>query len=196
MLDDIIKTKWSESHGAADKFLGAGVLYYALVYGLGAQQCVCLGSGGGFVPKIMIAAQRQLVADGWKGKPSVTLVDADVGPWGRPVYGSDGIPGWPEIRLVKQLTSEAAAQFSQINYLHVDADHSYDGVMADLEAYGSRMNDHSWAITVHDTCNSLAPQPIGAWKASQQWALANKHDMVTFGWGAGVSLIMPRKGSS
>ena len=53
---------WSASHGSAadSEDLSAGILYYALAYSLRATTCVCLGSGGGFVPRMMRQAQRDL----------------------------------------------------------------------------------------------------------------------------------------
>ena len=45
-------------HGAMDGFLGSGMLYYAFAYALKAKVSVCLGSGGGFVPRLLRQAQR------------------------------------------------------------------------------------------------------------------------------------------
>lgn len=97
--------KWSESHGARDGHMGVGALYFSLPYMLQAQHCVCLGSGAGFVPLMMLAAQRRLIQEGRLAKTDVTLIDADVGIWGRPVYAS-GEAIDPELKLIKKLTSE------------------------------------------------------------------------------------------
>ena len=53
---------WCVSHGAEEDTpeLGAGILYYALAYAHRARTCVCLGSGGGYVPRLMRQAQRDL----------------------------------------------------------------------------------------------------------------------------------------
>jgi hypothetical protein len=56
----IASSKWSESHGAVNNFAGMGSIYYALTYTYKAKKCVCLGSGGGFVPKLMHLAQQTL----------------------------------------------------------------------------------------------------------------------------------------
>jgi hypothetical protein len=201
MLDSlnrsITRVKWADSHDAVGQFLGAGGLYYGLIYALAARRCVCLGSGGGFVPMMMVAAQRQLVADGVLRAVDVTLVDGNVGPWGRPDYDLGGISRYPEIKIVVSLTHDAADQFADIDYLHVDADHSYEGALADFQDYGSRMRGNHWVITVHDTCNAYKGLPvIGAYRAAREWATANGHEMVTFDIGEGVSVIAPRKGFS
>lgn len=44
---------WRGMHGASKENLGAGMLYYVLAYAAQAKLCVCLGSGDGFVPRIL-----------------------------------------------------------------------------------------------------------------------------------------------
>ena len=43
--------RWS--HGATDKHLGDGILIYSLIQFFKFKSLVCLGSGGGFIPRIM-----------------------------------------------------------------------------------------------------------------------------------------------
>jgi hypothetical protein len=50
---------WALSHGAEGEYL-MGLLYYALTYTLKARLAVCLGLGGGFVPRLMRQTQRDL----------------------------------------------------------------------------------------------------------------------------------------
>ena len=63
---------WCFSHGSGNgsEDLGAGMLYYSLAYSLKARTCVCLGSGGGFVPRMMRQAQRDLELGGEQDHPS------------------------------------------------------------------------------------------------------------------------------
>ena len=196
MFDDIIQnTSYANSHGAEGSNPGMGFLYYGLPYMLKASRCVCLGSGAGFVPKMMYKAQQELVAEGSISEINITLVDADIGPWGRPEY-VDGLFNYPEVIRIKALTDDAAYMFNNIDYLHVDADHSYEQIYKDLSNYGTRMKDDRWAITVHDTYNfSEGDHPtIGSYQASVDWARDNGHDMVNFPIGCGTALIMPRIG--
>src|SRR4051812_20243373 len=51
---------WHRSHGTTGPFLGGAMLYYAFAYALRARIAVCLGSGGGFVPRVLRQAQRDL----------------------------------------------------------------------------------------------------------------------------------------
>lgn len=192
----IAESKWSESHGACGGFAGLGAIYYALPYSLKADRCVCLGSGAGFVPKLMVEAQRTLVAENVIGGVDVSLVDADIGVWGRPVY-QETIEGYENIRIHKRLTDEAFTDFADIAYLHVDADHTYEQVYKDLCNYGARMRERDWAITVHDTHNvpgHHANLGIGAYRAARQWAEENGYGFVNFTVGCGTALIMPKNG--
>lgn len=200
MYENIIQSsKWYESHGADAKnnHASMGSIYFSLPYLLKAKKCVCLGSGGGFVPKLMHLAQTALIEEKLLKNVDISLVDADIGIWGRPVYGNS-IPDYPDIKLIKELTDNACDQFYDINYLHVDADHTHDQVYKDLKNYGSRMADWSpWAITIHDTYNIGAVNsglPIGCYSAAKQWAAENDYDIVNFPIGCGTALIMPRMG--
>ena len=53
-----LKYRWT--HGATDKHLGDGLLIYSTIQYMRAKTCVCLGSGGGFVPRIMSQARMDL----------------------------------------------------------------------------------------------------------------------------------------
>lgn len=76
---------WCGSHGADGDYLGMGLIYYGIAYILRAKLAVCLGSGGGFVPRLMRQAQRDLgIADDAR----TILVDAN-----RPEAGRVCLPG-------------------------------------------------------------------------------------------------------
>lgn len=193
VFDDFSGLKWSESHGVEGKHIGAGMLYFGLPYMLRAERCVCLGSGAGFVPRMMVAAQQRLIEEGLLSKVDVTLVDADIGIWGRPVYQS-GEDIHPQVRLVKKLTAEAVGEVGPINFLHVDADHSYEGVTEDLVNYLPLMTG-DWAVTVHDTHNpNNAHLPIGSWRAAEEFAYRCGFAITNFKVGCGTALIRPVNG--
>ena len=147
MLQEAI---FSPSHGTTESFLGMGMLYYTLAYFQQAKLCVCLGSGDGFVPRLMRQAQRDVPV-----RDSITyLVDADMpeAGWGGPDYFNkpDGVFRKEfDVHIVKLMTKDAIQLFRgrRIDYLHIDADHSYEHVKEDFDLYAPL----SSIITLHDT---------------------------------------------
>ena len=74
--------RWS--HGATNKHLGDGILIYSLIQFHKYKTLVCLGSGGGFIPRIMSQARYDLSVEGfykevgmeWGDNGSTYVVDA------------------------------------------------------------------------------------------------------------------------
>jgi len=187
---NVPSVKWSESHGADGEYKGAGAMYFTLPYMLKSKHCVCLGSGSLYVPMMMLEAQKHLLRFGFINSLKVTLVDADTGIWGRPTYMDSTMP--EGIELVRKLTKDAAAELSDINYLHVDADHSFEGAYEDLQNYYPLMTG-DWAITIHDTHNeSNAHLPIGTWRAAEKFSSENNLELINFKIGCGTALIRKR----
>ena len=56
--DKPVSYRWT--HGATDLDLGDGLLVYSIIQYMRAKVCVCLGSGGGFIPRIMTRARQDL----------------------------------------------------------------------------------------------------------------------------------------
>lgn len=190
--------KWSESHGASLSTLGAGLLYYTLTSMLNAKVCVCLGSGGGFVPRLMAQAQLDMHNSG-----RTILVDADTGPWGRPDWiqpGSFFRTAFPMIEIVPMLTKDAANMFLnadlKIDYLHIDADHSKEGTFADLRDYYPLVKDQG-VISLHDTVSVDDPTsvhpPSGVARAIRRFVNESLVSVIDFPMiGAGTAIM--RKG--
>jgi hypothetical protein len=163
MILEPVKYRWT--HGATDLHLGDGLLVYSFIQFIRAKVCVCIGSGGGFIPRLMTQARMDLhsqnIFDG-KGQPewgdigTTIIVDA--------ANGVGGFTDWinensflrqhfqPQVILE---TSEKAfydyfiRQDIKIDYLHIDGDHSYEGVKKDFELYSSIMSENG-IITIHD----------------------------------------------
>jgi hypothetical protein len=142
---------WMESHGATEDHLGSGILYYALPYLLRCRLNVCLGSGGGFVPRMMREAQRDL------GFGRTVLIDANLpeAGWERPkwLHGDSFFRRmYPDIEIILKTTADAALIFEAgtIDYLHIDADHSYEAVMNDFKTYEPLLAPNA-LVTFHDT---------------------------------------------
>jgi len=158
--------RWS--HGATDKHVGDGMLIYSLIYFHKFKSLVCLGSGGGFIPRIMSQARYDLSVEGfydeismeWGDNGSTYLVDA--------CNGFNGEVDWEDEnsllrktfhpKFIKDTTENAYYNFFvkqdiKIDLLHIDADHTFEGVKKDFELYSQRMNKGG-IITIHDTDRS------------------------------------------
>jgi len=160
---------WCSSHGSGkgSSDLGAGILYYGLAYALKAKTCVCLGSGGGFVPRLMRQAQRDLGLPAARtilvdGAQQVQQERKDI--WGSPDWIEEDSTfrrNYPDIEIVLKLTEDAFNEVfvpadTTIDFLHIDADHHYDGAAGDWELYRSLVPD-TGVITLHDTTNYREP---------------------------------------
>jgi hypothetical protein len=193
---------WCSSHGAVDGgvFLGAGILYYALAYALAPKICVCLGSGGGFVPRLMRQAQRDLRLDSSRtilvdGAQNVSESRKDI--WGSPYWleeDSTFRTNYPDVDLVLQLTVNAFREyFSQqhivIDYLHIDADHHYDGVKRDWDLYRTLVPD-SGVITLHDTVNYR--EPCGVPRLLDEIRADGEYELVNFPVSYGTAIARKR----
>lgn len=156
--------RWT--HGATDFHLGDGLLIYSIIQLMRYKTLVCLGSGGGFIPRIMTQARldlhEQCIFTGDRdynhGDIGVTyLVDAANGIGGDIDYGDkDSFFRYQFIpRFIKDTTEKAFYNFFvkqdiQIDFLHIDAGHSYEDVKQDFELYSTLVKPNGM-ISIHDT---------------------------------------------
>tara|TARA_R100000027_G_scaffold66702_1_gene63186 strand:- start:596 stop:1372 length:777 start_codon:yes stop_codon:yes gene_type:complete len=168
-----VKYRWT--HGATDFHLGDGLLIYSAIQYMRAKTCVCLGSGGGFIPRIMSQARMDLhdqkIFEGeklmeWGDVGTTILVDAS--------NGVGGHTDWVEkdsffrthfpCRVILDTTENAYYNFFvkediKIDYLHIDAGHSYEDVKKDFELY-SKLLSPNGIISIHDTDESFEKEHI------------------------------------
>ncbi len=142
---------WARMHGAKKEDLGAGMLYYGMVYAMHAKTCVCLGSGDGFVPRVLRQAQRDLCLENSR----TILIDGNTGPWGHPLWLPENSilkQEFPEIEIILMTTQKALelAKGWTIDYLHIDADRTVRGALQDFLDYLPLMADNG-VIVLHDT---------------------------------------------
>jgi hypothetical protein len=164
--EEINPVPYRWSHGATDTHLGDGLIIYSLIQYMRAKVCVCLGSGGGFIPRIMTQARydlhKQNIFEGnsdfnYGDIGSTYVVDA--------MNGVGGIVDWFaeesffrrtfHPRIINSTTEEAFYDFFvlqdiKIDYLHIDAGHSYENVKEDFELYSQIMSENG-IISIHDT---------------------------------------------
>ena len=162
--DEPVPYRWT--HGATDLHMGDGIIVYSLIQHMRAKVCVCIGSGGGFIPRIMTQARidlhKQKIFDGnsdynWGDIGSTYLVDACNGIGGpndleneSSFFRSTFYP-----RLIKATSVDAYHDFFirqdiKIDLLWIDGDHSYEGVKTDFDLYSKILSDKG-VIIIHDT---------------------------------------------
>jgi len=183
--DTPVPYRWT--HGATDKHLGDGLLIYSIIQFMRAKVCVCLGSGGGFIPRIMTQARVDLYDAGifegdrdynWGDIGTTIIVDAANEVGGKvdwldkdSFFRKNFYP-----RILNETTENAFHNFFvkediKIDYLHIDAGHSYDDVKRDFEQYSTLMSDNG-IISIHDTDIRYAQNYIVSKDISDQ----NHHD--------------------
>jgi len=130
------------------------------------KNCLCIGSGGGYIPRIITQARVDLHKQGifegngdynWGDIGTTYVVDACNG-----IGGPNDLENeesfyrthfWP--RFIKDTSENAFHNFFirqdiKIDFLFIDGDHSYEGVKKDFELYSSIVNDNG-IIVIHDT---------------------------------------------
>jgi len=147
--------RWS--HGATDKHMGDGMILYSLMYFFKPKMSVCLGSGNGFIPRIMSSVNQDLKEEGFKRDDTeVILVDAFNGVAGVPDWDMDSFfPTAFRVNVLKTTTEKAYYEYFikrdiKIDMLWIDADHTYEGIKKDFDLYSQIMSENG-IIIIHDT---------------------------------------------
>ena len=161
---ELVPYLWT--HGATKSHLGDVLIIYSLIQHMRAKVCVCIGSGGGFIPRIMTQAKvdlhKQKIFEGdpdynWGDIGATYLVDACNGVGGpNDLENEDSffrLNFYP--RLIKSTSVDAYYDFFvrqdiKIDVLFIDGDHSYDGVKTDFDLYSKILSDNG-LIIIHDT---------------------------------------------
>ncbi len=153
-----VSYRWT--HGANDSYMGAGIFYYAIPYFLKARVCVCLGSGGGYVPRLMVDAtwelnETKMYDEGIKGE--VYVVDATNNVNGEVDWSDDDsfLREKFNPKFINTTTEDAFYNFFvkrdvKIDYLHIDAGHTYEDCKQDFDLYSTLMNENG-IISIHDS---------------------------------------------
>ncbi len=186
--------KFHTSHSALGSFLGGGIVCYAFPYMIKAKTAICLGSGSGFIPRLMRQAQRDC---GIEKESKTILIDAnlpDAG-WGVPDYfntESFFLKNF-DVIVIQQRTDIAIQQLIkeevQIDYIHIDADHSYAAVKQDFENYRPLMSSRS-IMTFHDTRET--GHNAGVWKFIRELRGCRDLDVIDLHIGTGLGVVRVR----
>lgn len=162
--DNPVPYRWT--HGATDFHMGDGIVVYSLIQHLRAKNCVCIGSGGGYIPRIMTQARIDLHKQGifegngdynWGDIGSTYVVDACNGVGGdtdidneESFYRQNFYP-----RFIKDTSENAYYNFFvlqdiKIDFLFIDGDHTHEGVKKDFDLYSKLLSENG-LIIIHDT---------------------------------------------
>ena len=81
---------------------------------------------------------------------------------------------YPEIRLVLDTTTRSiptrlSADRVRIDYLHIDADHSYEECLADFDEYSTLMAP-SYVISIHDTDMPTIARIVNELRGATHWS--------------------------
>jgi len=161
---DSVPYRWT--HGATTEHMGDGLIVYSLIQHMRAKTCVCIGSGGGFIPRIMTQARIDLHKQNiFEGNPDINWGDIGVT---YIVDACNGVGGPNDLedensyynkqfqpRLIKSTSEDAYYNFFvlqdiKIDVLFIDGDHSYEGVKLDFDLYSNIITDKG-IIIIHDT---------------------------------------------
>jgi hypothetical protein len=153
--DTPVPYRWT--HGATTEHMGDGLLVYSLIQHMRAKICVCIGSGGGFIPRIMTRARLDLHKQNiFEGDPDINWGDIGVT---YIVDACNGIGGPNDLedensyyhkqfqpQLIKSTSEDAYYNFFvlqdiKIDVLFIDGDHSYEGVKLDFDLYSNILSD-------------------------------------------------------
>lgn len=156
--------RWT--HGATDVHMGDGIIVYSIIQHMRAKNCVCIGSGGGFIPRIMTQARIDLHKQGiFQGNPDYNW--GDIGATYL-VDPCNGIGGPSDVldensffrthfypRFIKETSEKAFYNFFipqdiKIDVLFIDGDHTYEGVKLDFDLYSTILSPNG-VIIIHDT---------------------------------------------
>jgi hypothetical protein len=156
--------RWA--HGATESSMGDGILIYSIIHFMRAKVCVCLGSGGGFIPRIMTQARQDLHTTGiltgndgmsWGDIGTTYVVDAANEVGGKVNWLNEDSFFRKQFcpRIINDTTENAFYNFfikedTKIDYLHIDAGHSYEDVKNDFNLY-SKILSPNGIISLHDT---------------------------------------------
>jgi len=181
--------------------LGYGWIHYALIRNLKPKRVLCIGSKYGYIPAVCAIACK----DNKFGK--VDFVDAGLdindfnGPgahWGgvgfwkkcnpKKYFGKFGLENYIDLNV---MTSEKFAKKfpkQKYDYIHIDGDHSYNGVKKDFDLFWPKLNKSGF-LAIHDIAsqdkdgNVYGPRDF--WKELK----GNKKNVFEFNQDPGLGII-------
>ena len=163
-FDITVPYRWT--HGATNEHMGDGIIVYSIIQQMRAKNCVCIGSGGGFIPRIMTQSRIDLHSQGiFEGNPDYNWGDIGATYLVDPCNGVGGPSDVTDEdsffrthfypRFIKRNSEDAFYNFFIpqgiiIDVLFIDGDHSYEGVKKDFDLYSTILSENG-IILLHYT---------------------------------------------
>lgn len=159
---DIVKRHYyapNQNRGNSEYSFGFGLIHYALIRNIRPERVLCVGSLKGYMPAICALACKD------EGIGKVEFVDEGGVNWGgggvwqgltdlRAYWAPLGIEDWVETHVTRIEDYE----LGQYQYVHLDADHSYEGCKRQFELIWPHL-DRGGLFTFHDI----------AWRLKSAW---------------------------
>lgn len=200
VVSEYSNLKYADSHiygcTQGGGFAGGGMLYYGIVSANLPKVAVVIGSGAGFVPRIVAQAQRD--SEDLSPDSITYFIDADIDITSFDSGQNYGAADLVNVRLDKNLfmmkmrSSYAAQLFKneniKIDYLHIDGDHSVKGIVEDWK-YFYRLLSKDAVITFHDL-NSVRDVEIALKQIKQ---ISPTIEYIVFN-NAGVGVVVAQLG--
>lgn len=100
---------------------------------------------------------------------------------------------YQNVELIRKTTLQAVPHFrdGSVDLLHIDADHTYEGVKADWEGYLPKVSEQG-AVILHDIYTFTHPQ-LKVWKLWEEIKAAHPGRTFEFPHAWGVGLVQPNR---
>lgn len=170
---DEVPFRWT--HGATESHLGDGLIVYSIVQHMRAKNCLVIGSGGGFIPRIITQARVDLHNQGifegdsdknWGNIGVTYVVDACNEVGGKTDIENDNsfFRKTFHPRFIKDTSENAYYNFFvkqdiKLDLVFIDGDHSYKGVKRDFDLYSKLLTDKG-IIILHDSDKTYSDELV------------------------------------
>lgn len=176
--------------------LGYGWIHYGFVRTIKPKKILCVGSRYGYIPAVLAQACRD------NGIGHVDFVDAGFGsddknhwtgvgywktPKGKKSFETYGLKKW--ITLHVTITEKfAKSHKDNYDYIYIDGDHSYNGVLRDYKLFWPRLKKDGF-MGFHDV-SVKGKLPEGEYGVHKLWnSIAKKNSIIFPFSGSGLGII-------
>lgn len=183
--------------------LGYGWIHYSLIRMLSSKNVLCIGSKWGYIPAVCAMACR----DSKEGV--VDFVDAgyDMNDYGRVAgkhwggagfwkkcntkkyFGEFGLEKYISLKVMESRAYAEKYKSKRFGYVHIDGDHSYEGVKLDFELFWPRVETGGF-LAIHDIGSPDKDGNVyGTRKLWDEIVKSGKYRLIDFNEDPGIGII-------